>query len=52
MGSCRVSTKVESKMKRSVCGADADDIVARNFGRFVAGGSAAGHCPAALFLIT
>lgn len=29
-------------MKRGVCGADADVIVARNFGRFVAGGSA-GH---------
>ena len=30
------------KMRLGVCGADADVIVARNFGRFVAGGSA-GH---------
>ncbi len=42
MGPCRISAKPESKMKRGVCGADADVIVARNFGRFVAGGSA-GH---------
>ncbi len=42
MGPCRVSSKENSKMKRGVCGADADVIVARNFGRFVAGGSA-GH---------
>jgi len=33
MGPCRISAKVESKMKRSVCGADADDFVAGNFGR-------------------
>lgn len=38
MGPCRVS----EKKPRGVCGADADVIVARNFGRFVAGGSA-GH---------
>ncbi|XPV76302.1 MAG: anaerobic carbon-monoxide dehydrogenase catalytic subunit [Desulfovibrio sp.] len=38
MGPCRVS----DKKPRGVCGADADVIVARNFGRFVAGG-AAGH---------
>ena len=38
MGPCRIS----DKMKRGVCGADADVVVARNFGRFVAGG-AAGH---------
>ena len=38
MGPCRIS----DKMKRGVCGADADVIVARNFGRFIAGG-AAGH---------
>lgn len=38
MGPCRVSKKAP----RGVCGADADVIVARNFGRFVAGGSA-GH---------
>jgi anaerobic carbon-monoxide dehydrogenase catalytic subunit len=42
MGPCRVSNKEGSKMVRGVCGADADVIVARNFGRFVAGGSA-GH---------
>ena len=42
MGPCRISAKPESKIKRGVCGADADVIVARNFGRFVAGGSA-GH---------
>ncbi|MFC1843661.1 anaerobic carbon-monoxide dehydrogenase catalytic subunit [Thermodesulfobacteriota bacterium] len=41
MGPCRISTKGD-KRKRGVCGADADVIVARNFGRFVAGG-AAGH---------
>jgi carbon-monoxide dehydrogenase catalytic subunit len=38
MGPCRISKKAP----RGVCGADADVIVARNFGRFVAGGSA-GH---------
>ena len=38
MGPCRVS----EKKPRGVCGADADVIVARNFGRFVTGG-AAGH---------
>ncbi len=38
MGPCRIS----KKSVRGVCGADADVIVARNFGRFVAGGSA-GH---------
>lgn len=42
MGPCRVSGKEGSKMTRGVCGADADVIVARNFGRFIAGG-AAGH---------
>lgn len=42
MGPCRISDKEGSKMQRGVCGADADVIVARNFGRFVAGG-AAGH---------
>ena len=42
MGPCRISNKEGSKMVRGVCGADADVIVARNFGRFVAGG-AAGH---------
>ncbi|MGV1100607.1 anaerobic carbon-monoxide dehydrogenase catalytic subunit [Thiovibrio sp. JS02] len=42
MGPCRVSSKEGSKMVRGVCGADADVIVARNFGRFIAGGSA-GH---------
>jgi carbon-monoxide dehydrogenase catalytic subunit len=41
MGPCRISPKGD-KRKRGVCGADADVIVARNFGRFVAGG-AAGH---------
>jgi carbon-monoxide dehydrogenase catalytic subunit len=41
MGPCRISTKGD-KRQRGVCGADADVIVARNFGRFVAGG-AAGH---------
>jgi len=38
MGPCRISKKAP----RGVCGADADVIVARNFGRFIAGGSA-GH---------
>jgi carbon-monoxide dehydrogenase catalytic subunit len=38
MGPCRVS----AKNPLGVCGADADVIVARNFGRFVTGG-AAGH---------
>jgi carbon-monoxide dehydrogenase catalytic subunit len=42
MGPCRISYKENGKMKRGVCGADGDVIVARNFGRFVAGGSA-GH---------
>jgi carbon-monoxide dehydrogenase catalytic subunit len=44
MGPCRISAKAVpgSKLSRGVCGADADVIVARNFGRFVAGGSA-GH---------
>lgn len=38
MGPCKITPKAP----RGVCGADADVIVARNFGRFVAGGSA-GH---------
>ena len=38
MGPCRISKKAP----RGVCGADADVIVARNFGRFITGGSA-GH---------
>ncbi|MBU1138282.1 MAG: carbon monoxide dehydrogenase, partial [Proteobacteria bacterium] len=38
MGPCRISKKAPL----GVCGADTDVIVARNFGRFVAGGSA-GH---------
>ncbi len=38
MGPCRISKKASV----GVCGADANVIVARNFGRFVAGG-AAGH---------
>ncbi len=42
MGPCRISYKENGKMQRGVCGADGDVIVARNFGRFVAGG-AAGH---------
>lgn len=42
MGPCRISPKKGGKMQRGVCGADGDVIVARNFGRFVAGGSA-GH---------
>ena len=42
MGPCRISSKKGGKMQRGVCGADADVVVARNFGRFVAGG-AAGH---------
>ncbi len=44
--SCRICTmgpcKITPKAPRGVCGADADVVVARNFGRFVAGGSA-GH---------
>ncbi|KAF1073800.1 anaerobic carbon-monoxide dehydrogenase catalytic subunit [Halodesulfovibrio sp. MK-HDV] len=42
MGPCRISTKPGAKMNLGVCGADADVVVARNFGRFIAGGSA-GH---------
>lgn len=44
MGPCRISPKAtkSGKLQRGVCGADADVIVARNFGRFIAGGSA-GH---------
>ncbi len=42
MGPCRISPKKNGKMKLGVCGADADVIVARNFGRSIAGGSA-GH---------
>lgn len=42
MGPCRISTRPGGKRQRGVCGADADVVVARNFGRFVAGGSA-GH---------
>jgi len=44
MGPCRISAKAGpgDHLSRGVCGADADVIVARNFGRFVAGGSA-GH---------
>ncbi|MBA3014118.1 MAG: anaerobic carbon-monoxide dehydrogenase catalytic subunit [Proteobacteria bacterium] len=38
MGPCRISKKAPL----GVCGADADVVVARNFGRFVAGGTA-GH---------
>jgi carbon-monoxide dehydrogenase catalytic subunit len=41
MGPCRISPK-GGKRPLGVCGADGDVIVARNFGRFVAGG-AAGH---------
>lgn len=44
--SCRICTmgpcKITPKAPRGVCGADADVVVARNFGRFIAGGSA-GH---------
>ncbi len=43
MGPCRVQeNSVSGKRKLGICGASADVIVARNFGRFVAGG-AAGH---------
>ncbi len=44
MGPCRINPRAAAgaKLSRGVCGADADVIVARNFGRFVAGGSA-GH---------
>ncbi len=44
MGPCKINPKAAAgeKFSRGVCGADADVIVARNFGRFVAGGSA-GH---------
>ncbi|MFW5838298.1 MAG: carbon monoxide dehydrogenase, partial [Desulfovibrionaceae bacterium] len=40
MGPCRITPDKE-KRHRGVCGADADVTVARNFGRFVAGGAAA-----------
>ena len=39
MGPCRISQKGD-KMRRGVCGADGDLTVARNFGRFIAAGSA------------
>jgi len=39
MGPCRIIPGLERNL--GVCGADADLTVARNFGRFVAGGSAA-----------
>ncbi|MBU1230097.1 MAG: anaerobic carbon-monoxide dehydrogenase catalytic subunit [Proteobacteria bacterium] len=42
MGPCRITSRPNGRRKRGVCGADADVVVARNFGRFVAGG-AAGH---------
>ncbi len=42
MGPCRVSEAPGAKNSHGVCGADASVIVARNFARFVAGGSA-GH---------
>ena len=48
MGPCRIrpsknkNGSPNTKMQRGVCGADADVVVARNFGRFIAGGSA-GH---------
>lgn len=44
MGPCRISSQAVpgGKLSRGVCGADVDVIVARNFGRFIAGGSA-GH---------
>jgi len=42
MGPCRISNASESeKHKLGVCGANADVIVARNFGRMVAAGAAA-----------
>ncbi len=41
MGPCRINpNKGDQKKQRGVCGADADLTVARNFGRFVAGGAA------------
>jgi carbon-monoxide dehydrogenase catalytic subunit len=41
MGPCRINNKSErEKYKLGVCGADADVIVARNFGRMVAAGAA------------
>ncbi|MCL2332615.1 MAG: anaerobic carbon-monoxide dehydrogenase catalytic subunit [Actinomycetia bacterium] len=44
MGPCRISDRSgAAKMTIGVCGATGDTIVARNFARFVAGGSA-GHC--------
>ena len=42
MGPCRILPSDKDRKQYGVCGADADVIVARNFGRFVAGGSA-GH---------
>ncbi|MCL2492013.1 MAG: anaerobic carbon-monoxide dehydrogenase catalytic subunit [Coriobacteriia bacterium] len=39
MGPCRINANPNSKMKKGVCGANEDTIVARNFARFVAGGS-------------
>lgn len=40
MGPCRILNRPDGKMQTGVCGADGDVIVARNFGRFVAGGAA------------
>ncbi len=44
MGPCRINANAApgGKMSRGVCGADAHVVVARNIGRFIAGGSA-GH---------
>ena len=42
MGPCRIADRKDGKMKLGVCGADGDVIVARNFARFITGGSA-GH---------
>lgn len=41
MGPCRIADRPDGKMRIGICGAGKDVIVARNFGRFVAGGASA-----------
>lgn len=40
MGPCRIAARKDGTARLGVCGADADVVVARNFGRFIAGGAA------------
>ncbi|MDI9489951.1 MAG: anaerobic carbon-monoxide dehydrogenase catalytic subunit [Saccharofermentanales bacterium] len=41
MGPCRIFKRPDGTIRTGICGATADVIVARNFGRFVAGGASA-----------